>query len=169
MVPENEYHPYYKSYIDPLASSGKSIVEVLRETQNEVNAVLSNLPEEKESYSYAKGKWTIKELLQHVIDAERVFNYRALRFSRNDQTPLQGFDQDDFNNTADANNRSFQELLYEFYVLRVSTIAMYQSFSEDMLTRMGTASDNPMSVRALGYLTAGHLQHHMRVFQERYL
>ena len=169
MVPENEYHPYYKSYIDPLASSGKSIVEVLRETQNETNAVLSNLPEDKENYRYAEGKWTIKELLQHIIDAERVFNYRALRFSRNDQTPLQGFDQDDFNDTANANDRDFQELLYEFYTLRVSTIAMYQGFSEEMLKRIGTASDNQMSVRALGYLTAGHLKHHIRVFQERYL
>ena len=169
MVPENEYHPYYKSYIDPYASGGKSIVEVLRETQNATNALLSNLPEEKEHYRYAEGKWTIKELLQHIIDAERVFNYRALRFSRNDQTALQGFDQDDFNDTANANDRSFQELLYEFYVLRVSTIAMYQSFTEEMLTRIGTASDNPMSVRALGYLTAGHAQHHMNVFQKRYL
>jgi uncharacterized damage-inducible protein DinB len=169
MVPENEYHPYYKPYIDPLASSGKSIVEILRETQNELNAVLSDLPAEKEDYRYAEGKWTIKELLQHIIDAERVFNYRALRFSRNDQTALQGFDQDDFNSTANANDRSFQELLYEFYVLRVSTIAMYQSFTEEMLTRIGTASGNPMSVRALGYLTAGHGQHHVRVFQERYL
>lgn len=169
MVPENEYHPYYKSYIDPLASSGKSIVEVLRETQNETNTLLSNLPEEKEDYRYAEGKWTIKELLQHIIDAERVFNYRALRFSRNDQTALQGFDQDDFNNNANANDRPFQDMLYEFYTLRVSTIAMYQSFTEEMLARIGTASDNLMSVRALGYLTAGHLQHHMNVFKERYL
>lgn len=169
MVPENEYHPYYQPFIQPLASSGKTVVEVLRETQNEINAVLSNLPKEKEDHRYAEGKWTIKELLQHMIDAERVFNYRALRFSRNDKTELQGFDQDDFNNTANANNRDFQELLYEFYTLRVSTTAMYQSFSDEMLARVGTASGNLMSVRALGYLTAGHAQHHIRVFQERYL
>ena len=169
MVPENEYHPYYKPYINNLAASGKSIVEVLRENQNEVSAVLSNLPEEKEHYRYAEGKWTIKELMQHIIDTERVFNYRALRFARNDQSPLQGFDQDVFNETASANDRSFQEILYEFYLLRMSTIAMYQSFSDEMLKRIGTASDNPMSVRALGYLSAGHVGHHIRVFQERYL
>jgi hypothetical protein len=169
MVPENEYHPYYKSYIHDLASSGKSIVEVLRETQNEVNAILSNLPQEKENYRYAEGKWTVKELMQHCIDTERIFNYRALRFARNDSTALQGFDQDNFNDTAHANDRSFQEILYEFYLLRMSTIAMYQSFSEEMLMRIGTASGNPMSVRALGYLTAGHLKHHINVFQKRYL
>jgi uncharacterized damage-inducible protein DinB len=169
MVPENEYHSYYQPYMDVLNLNGESIVEVLRKTHSEANAVLSNLPEEKEHYRYAEGKWTIKELLQHVMDAERVFNYRALRFARNDQTPLQGFDQDDFNNTANANDRSFQEILYEFYLLRMSTIAMYQSFSEEMLTRIGIASDNPMSVRALGYLTAGHLKHHINVFQKRYL
>lgn len=169
MVPENEYHPYYQAFIHPLASSGKTIVEVLRETQNEINTVLSNLPNEKEDYRYAEGKWTIKQLLQHLIDSERIFNYRALRFARNDQTELQGFDQDDFNDTANANDRPFQEILYEFYVLRVSTIAMYQGFTDEMLARIGTASGNQMSVRALGYLTAGHSQHHIRVFQERYL
>ena len=169
MVPENEYHPYYQSFIEPIASSGKSIVEVLREAQNKVNAAVSNLPEEKIDYRYAEGKWTIKQILQHLIDTERVFNYRALRFSRNDKTELQGFDQDDFDSTADANKRELQDLLYELYVLRISTIAMYQSFSDEMLTRIGIASENPMSVRALGYLTAGHSDHHMRVFQERYL
>ena len=92
MVPENEYHPYYKSYIHGLASSGKTIKEVLLENQSEVNELLMNLPKEKEMYRYSDGKWTIKELLQHVIDTERIFNYRALRFARNDKTSLQGFD-----------------------------------------------------------------------------
>ena len=130
---------------------------------------MSNLPEEKEEYRYSEGKWTIKELMQHSIDTERIFNYRALRFARNDQTALQGFEQDTFNDVANANSRSFQEILYEFYLLRMSTIAMYQSFDEEALKRIGTASESPMSVRALGYLTAGHLQHHLRIFQERYL
>lgn len=169
MVPENEYHPYYKSYIHGLASSGKTIKEVLLENQSEVNELLMNLPEEKEMYRYSDGKWTIKELLQHVIDTERIFNYRALRFARNDKTSLQGFEQDDFNNESFANDRDFKEILSEFNSLRVSTIDMYYSFTDEVLKRIGTASGNPMSVRALGYLTAGHVQHHIRVFQERYL
>ncbi len=169
MVPENEYHPYYKSYIADLAASGKSIVQVLIENQQEVNSALSNLSEEKHDYRYADGKWTIKELMQHCIDTERIFNYRALRFARNDKAPLQGFEQDGYNEEAYANDRNFQEILNEFNAVRTSTIIMYQSFNDDAIKRIGTASDNPMSVRALGYLTSGHLAHHLKVFQERYL
>lgn len=169
MVPENEYHPYYKSYIHDLASSGKSITEVLSENQHTVNQVLENLPEEKHMYRYAEGKWTIKELLQHCIDTERIFNYRALRFARNDKLALQGFEQDDYNDEAYANDRDFEDVLSEFNAVRLSTIAMYQSLNDQALKRVGTASGNPMSVRALGYLTAGHIAHHIKVFQERYL
>ena len=169
MVPENEYHPYYKSYIHDLASSGKSITQVLMENQKDVNDLLMHLPQEKEMYRYAEEKWTIKELMQHIIDAERIFNYRALRFARNDKLALQGFEQDDYNDQSYANDRSFQEILSEFNAVRVSTIAMYHSFAEESLKRIGTASGNPMSVRALGYLSAGHVAHHLRVFQERYL
>lgn len=169
MIPENEYNPYYKPYIHDLTSSGKSIAEVLTESQEQVNAVLASLPEEKEDYRYAEGKWTIKELLQHAIDTERIFNYRALRFARNDKTALQGFEQDDYNDASFANGRDFKEILEEFNTLRMSTIKMYQSFTEEALTRIGTASGSPMSVRALGYLSAGHVNHHLRVFQERYL
>lgn len=169
MVPANEYHPYYKSYIADLASSGKPIVQVLTENQQEVNSLLSNLSNEKQNYRYAEGKWTIKELMQHCINTERIFNYRALRFARNDKSPLQGFEQDGYNEEAGANDRDFQEILTEFNAVRTSTIMMYQSFSNDALKQIGTASDNPMSVRALGYLSAGHIAHHMQVFQERYL
>jgi len=169
MVPENEYHPYYKLYIHELALSGKSIIEVLKENQQEVNSLLSNLPIEKENYCYAEGKWTLKELLQHCIDAERIFNYRALRFARNDATKLQGFEQDDFNEASKANDRKFQEILEEFNTVRASTISMYRSFTNEMLVRIGVASGNPMSVRALGYLTSGHVKHHLEVFRERYL
>ena len=169
MVPENEYHPYYKPYIHDLASSGKSIVQVLIEGQKAANDLLSTLPEEKHLYRYAEGKWTIKELMQHCIDAERIFNYRALRFARNDKTELKGFEQDDFNEMANANDRDFRELLAEFHAVRTSTIVLYRSFTNEMLQRIGTASGNLMSVRALGYLTVGHLNHHLKVFQERYL
>ena len=169
MIPENEYHPYYKSYIADLATSGKSIVQVLIENQEEVNSNLSELPKNKESYRYAKDKWTIKELLQHCIDTERIFNYRALRFARNDKTSLQGFEQDEYNDEAFANQRDFKQMLAEFNALRTSTIALYKSFKDESLKRIGTASENRISVRALGYLTAGHMAHHLKVFQERYM
>ena len=169
MVPENEYHSYYKPYIHDLASSGKSIVQVLTETGISLEEALSNLPKAKEDYIYEEGKWTIKELLQHIIDTERIFNYRALCFARNDKNSLPGFEQDDYNERSNANDREFKEMLNEFNAVRTSTIAMYKSFSDEALTNVGSVSGNPMSVRALGYLTSGHQKHHIRVFQERYL
>lgn len=169
MVPENEYNPYFKPFIEDLSKSGKSIVENLQETGRFLEEVVSSLPKEKELYRYAEGKWTIKELLLHIIDTERIFNYRALRFSRNDKTDVQGFEQDDYNDNANANERTLQSLLEEFKAVRLSTIALYKGLSDEALLRMGTASGNGISVRALGLITSGHQRHHIRVFQERYL
>ncbi|MFY0631323.1 MAG: DinB family protein [Flavobacteriaceae bacterium] len=169
MVPENEYNPYFKSFIEDLSSNGKSIVENLKETGQFLEDVVSNLSKEKELYRYAEGKWTIKELLLHIIDTERIFNYRALRFSRNDKTDVQGFEQDEYNDHSNANERELQNLLDEFKAVRLSTIALYQGLSDEALLRMGTASGNAISVRALGFITSGHQIHHIRVFQERYL
>ncbi len=169
MIPENEYNPYYKGYIEPLTSTGKTIIEVLIENKEMFIETLSSLPEEKLEYRYEEGKWTIKDILQHLIDAERVFSYRAIRFARNDQTPLPGFEQDDYVEIFDANQRNIEDMIEEFEHLRNSTIAMYQSFDEVSLRRIGTASNSPMSVRAIGYLFAGHVNHHLKVIKERYL
>tara|TARA_R110002073_G_scaffold8207_1_gene45684 strand:- start:121995 stop:122504 length:510 start_codon:yes stop_codon:yes gene_type:complete len=169
MVRENEYHPYFKSYIDTLLKNGKSIVENMIDSGDELDSILSNISKEKESYVYEEGKWTIKELLQHVIDTERIFNYRALRFARNDQTSIEGFEQDDYNDNVDANSRDFTEMLEEFKIARKNSIMLFKSFSEEALLRMGPASGNMISVRALGFLISGHQIHHIKVFQERYL
>lgn len=169
MVQENEYHPYYKPYIDSLSKNGKSIVENMIDSGNELENVLSNISKEEESYIYAEEKWTIKELLQHVIDTERIFNYRALRFARNDQTSIEGFEQDDYNENVDANSRDFQEMIEEFKIVRQSSIVLFKTFSENVLLRMGPASGNMISVRAIGFLISGHQIHHIKVFQERYL
>ena len=142
MLPENEYHPYFKTYIDPLVSNGKSIIENLIETGSFLEAIVSNLPKEKELYIYAEGKWTIKELLVHIIDTERIFIYRALRFARNDKTELQGFDQDDYNDNVDANGRALKDILEEFRTVRASSISLFKSFSDEALLRTGTASGN---------------------------
>jgi len=169
MLPENEYHPYFKTYIDPLVSNGKSIIENLIETGSFLEAIVSNLPKEKELYIYADGKWTIKELLVHIIDTERIFIYRALRFARNDKTDLQGFDQDDYNDNVDANGRALKDILEEFRTVRASSISLFKSFSGDALLMTGTASGNSISVRAIGYLMSGHQLHHIKIFKERYL
>ena len=166
---ENEFAHFYKPYIDAVASNGKSIVENLKDTLTEVLNTLSKISENKQEYRYAEGKWTIKELIQHLIDSERVFAYRALRFARNDSTVLSGFEQDDYVAVFDANTRDFDELLEEMELTRKSTILLFKSFGEKELIRVGVASGNNMSVRALGYVISGHLVHHFNIMKERYL
>lgn len=117
---------------------------------------------------YAPGKWAIKDLLQHLIDAERVFVYRAMRFSRNDKTELPGFDEDAYAANADMKTRSVADLLEEFSLLRRSTILFYKTLSADALQREGVASGNKISVLALGFTICGHPIHHMNVIRERY-
>tara|TARA_B110000908_G_scaffold79875_1_gene95714 strand:- start:39 stop:548 length:510 start_codon:yes stop_codon:yes gene_type:complete len=169
MVPKTEYAPYFERYIQLSVLKGKTIIENLESAQDEFERVLRNLPDSKHSYSYASGKWTLKELIQHVIDTERVFCYRALSFARNDQTPLPGFDQDVFVDNDTANERDYYDLLDEMKVLRKSSIQLFKSFSKEALLRIGVASDNKMSVRALGYLFSGHQVHHINIVKERYL
>lgn len=117
---------------------------------------------------YAPGKWTIKDLLQHIIDAERVFAYRAMRFARKDKTELPGFDEDYYAQNANVKARHVHELLEEFSSLRGANILMYKSFDRDTLLREGVASGNKISVAALGFTMCGHVIHHMNVIRERY-
>lgn len=169
MVPKTEYAPYFERYMQLSVLKDKTIIESLESAQDEFECVLRNLPDNKHSYSYATGKWTLKELIQHIIDTERVFCYRALSFARNDQASLPGFDQDVFVDNAAANNRDYYDLLDEMKVLRKSSIQLFKSFSKEALLRIGVASDNKMSVRALGYLFSGHQIHHINIVKERYL
>ena len=169
MIPKTEYAPYFEQYMQLSALKDKTIIESLESAQDEFESVLRNLPDKKHSYSYASGKWTLKELIQHIIDTERVFCYRALSFARNDQTPLPGFDQDIFVDNDTANERDYYDLLDEMKVLRKSSIQLFKSFSKEALLRIGVASNNKISVRALGYLFSGHQIHHINIVKERYL
>jgi uncharacterized damage-inducible protein DinB len=169
MVPKTEYAPYFERYMQLSVLKDKTIIESLESAQDEFDSVLRNLPDKKHSFSYATGKWTLKELIQHVIDTERVFCYRALSFARNDQTPLPGFDQDVFVDNDTANERDYYDLLDEMKVLRKSSTQLFKSFSKEALLRIGVASNNKMSVRALGYLFSGHQIHHINIVKERYL
>jgi uncharacterized damage-inducible protein DinB len=164
----NEYAPFYHTYvskIDPEAD----IIDFLKRQFEETNALLSNLTEAQELHRYAEGKWSIRELIGHMADAERVFIYRAMRISRGDQMPLPGFDQDDYVAAANFDSRSGANLLAEWGGLREATIAFAQGLSEEDGARLGVASDSPVSARALLYITAGHEKHHMDVIKERYL
>jgi uncharacterized damage-inducible protein DinB len=169
MIPKIEYAPYFEQYMQLVSKDEKSITENLVASQKEFDDLLRNLPVEKHNFSYAEGKWTLKEVIQHIIDTERIFSYRALCFSRNDKTSLPGFDQDVFVDNDNANDRNYYDLLDEMYVLRKSSIQLFKSFSDEALLRIGVASDNEMSVRALGYLFSGHQIHHVNVIKERYL
>ena len=129
----------------------------------------NKIPIEKHDYRYLDGKWTIKDVIQHMIDAERIFAYRALRFSRGDQTNLPGFEENTYAKTANATNRNWESLISEFEMVRKSTILLFESFNEEMLTLAGTANNGIMTVRALGFVIIGHCQHHLQVLEERYL
>lgn len=164
---ENEYAPFYENYIKSLGNV--NLIEILNLSLEEILNIFKNLPPEKLVYRYAEGKWTIKELIQHIIDSERVFNYRALRFSRNDATDLQGFDEDWYVANSNGNDRNFDDLLEEFINIRKSSISLFKSFTDEMLVMNGTANGSDMTVRALGFIIAGHQMHHLKVIKEKYL
>lgn len=164
----NEYASFYGGYINQV-SDEYTLVEELEISVHRLVKFVREIPMDKFDYHYAEGKWTIKDILQHLIDAERVFAYRALRFARNDKTELPGFEEDDYVLEANANKRSIQDLLTELLIVRQSTLALFKTFSNEQLLRIGIASNNPMSVRALGFVIIGHQNHHLKVFEERYL
>ena len=164
----SEYAAYFQSYINQV-SNEYSLIEELEISVHRLIKFVQNIPMDKFDYRYAEGKWTIKDILQHLIDAERIFSYRALCFARNDQSKLPGFEENEYVDEAHANQRSIQELLTELAVVRQSTLSLFKSFTLEDMKRIGTASDNPMSARAVGFIIIGHQNHHQRVFEERYL
>jgi uncharacterized damage-inducible protein DinB len=163
-----EYAPDTIMYIGLLPDDGL-ILKHLEENLTSTSDFLRSLSEEKLSYRYAEGKWTIKEILAHLIDDERIYSYRALRFARNDKTELPGFEQDDYALHSGANERTLEDLLHEFATVRHATISLFESFNNQALTRVGVASGNVMSVRAAAYHIAGHELRHLNVIKERYL
>jgi uncharacterized damage-inducible protein DinB len=169
MISKNEYSPYFEQYLKLVLNQEKSIGYWLYRSQKYFDETLRVLPEEKGNFVYATGKWTLKELIQHIVDTERIFCYRALSFARNDNTELPGFDQDIFIDFCNANSRDYYDLLDEMQTLRKSTIQLFESFTDEALLRKGVASNNKISVRALGYLFSGHQMHHLNVVKERYL
>ncbi len=162
----SEHAPYYARYIAQVPEG--DLLEILRAQVSEYDA-LFGLPESKGDYAYAPGKWSIKEVLGHVTDAERVFSYRALTFGRNDPGPLPSFDENAWMAPAGFGQRTLTDLRDEFRAVRQATLGLLGHLPQDAVTRTGTASGNPISVRALGYIIAGHALHHGKVLKERYL
>jgi hypothetical protein len=162
-----EFNAYYQPYIDKV--KGNSIAEIITHHSQETEEFYSSLPLQEAGFAYAPGKWSIAGVVQHVIDAERIFAYRALRFARGDAQALLSFDENNYAAAANADNRLFDKLLLEMNALRVATDLMLLSFDDEMLARTGTASGSPVTVNALAYIIYGHLLHHKQILQERYL
>ena len=163
----NEYNAYYQNYINN--AEALSLKEGLKFNHDRVLTFLEDILEAKHNYSYEEGKWTLKELLLHLIDTERIFVYRALCIAREDKTLFPGFDQDTYVATSRANNRQFQSLMNEYTMVRKATISLFDSFTDEMLMQIGTASNSPISARALGFIIMGHENHHCKIISERYL
>jgi uncharacterized damage-inducible protein DinB len=164
----DEFPAYFANYLNQV-SDEYTLVEELEISVHRLIKFVQNIPLDKFDYRYAEGKWTIKDILQHLIDAERIFAYRALRFARNDKTELKGFEENDYVDEANANKRSIQELLTELAVVRQASLSLFKTFSEEEFLRKGIASNNQISVRALGFAIIGHQNHHQKIFEERYL
>lgn len=163
-----EYAVYYSRYIDQIPET-THILQELKEGAKDFEKQLLSLSEEQLLYRYAEGKWSIKDILQHLIDCERIFMYRALRFSRNDQTPLPFFEEDDYAVAAEADKQSIKNLLKEFKTVRAATLSFFNNQSQKSLKRTGIASQAAMSVRACAWIICAHEKHHRSIMMERYL
>ena len=162
-----EHVAYYSRYIDlvPGADAGAALASQIGETL----ALLRTVDEKRALHRYAPGKWSIKEVVGHLMDGERVFGYRALRFARKDPTPLPGFDEELWTPAGNFDRLPLAELIQDFAALRVSTVRMFRSFEPEALTRTGQANGDLVSVRALAWITAGHELHHRSILRDRYL
>jgi hypothetical protein len=158
---------FYHNYIRQ--AEGSDLIQLLQDQQQAITEFFRSIPGDRWNTGYAPGKWSIKDLVQHMIDTERIFCYRALRFARNDATELAGFDENNFAQQANAGRRSKDALLEELAAVQQASLLLFQSFDEEQLEAAGTANGNRIYVRAIGFIIAGHALHHKKVVQDRYL
>lgn len=161
------YPAYAETYIKRVEAN--NIGQAVEKYSNSITTFFKNIPADKVEYRYAEGKWSIKEMLQHIVDAERVFAYRAMCIARHDQTPLPGFDENTYGAVSNAGARKWEDLLAEFESLRKATDLMLVSFTQDQLAQSGTTNSQPNTTEAIAYTIFGHILHHMNVVKERYL
>lgn len=163
----NEYAEFYANYVSLVEEA--DVVSALQKQPDELKNLLAALPEEKANFRYAEGKWSVKELLGHIIDGERVFSYRALRISRGDKTPLAGFEENSYVAGGNFSNSNLADLLEEFSLLRAANVLLFKNLTDAAWLRTGTASDAIVSVRALAFIMVGHVRHHANILRDRYL
>ena len=164
---EDEHAPFYGNYINLVPH--QDLIQVLRDQKVSTVQLFKSIPEDKAGSRYAPGKWSIKEVVGHICDTERIMSYRGLRIARGDQTPLPGFEQDDYVRFAEFDQRPFDELTAEFSSVRDATLSWVRGLDEQSLQRRGTANNMSVSVLALAYIIAGHERHHIGLLRERYL
>ncbi len=164
---EGDYNSFYQGYIDRVIHL--DVMAALAFAHEKTLNTLESIPEEKGSFRYAEGKWSIKEVIGHIIDCERIMAYRALRFARADTTPLEGFDENLYAPNSNVDPFKVKELVDHLKILRVSTVDLFMTFSDEMLNRKGLANESSCTVLALGYIIGGHALHHCNVLTERYL
>lgn len=173
--PEKSEYPVYSQHYFDLIKTRDDILNELHGNFFKIKSLMYSLPKEKLTYRYNTNKWTIKEILVHLIDDERIFAYRALRYARNDSTPLHGFEQNDYAKYSNANDRSLDAIFEEYWSVRVSTLLLFQNLPENSFLRSGSGIDtdgeikNERTVRALAYHIAGHELRHIKIIKERYL
>lgn len=164
---QNELPKYFDRYIKLVFTD--DLIAGLEEEMQDTIVTTLGLSSDLQEFRYAEGKWNLKEILMHLVDAERIFNYRALRFARNDKTELSGFEENDYVIASKADKRSIQSILDEYESVRNSTIQLFSNFTRDMLNQKGIANGVEISVRALGFTILGHEMHHKKIFEERYI
>ncbi|MCE1163906.1 MAG: DinB family protein [Bacteroidetes bacterium] len=168
MIKKPEAMPDYCRYYVNLAKEN-DLIESLKNSRDMTVKLLSSVPHSKENYSYAPGKWTVKQLVSHLADCERIYLYRALRFSRRDDTQLPGFEEDDYAKYANTENRTLKDLTEEYKLVRESGIILFEHITEEMLDFSGVANNVFYSPRSLGWMAAGHNIHHCNMLREKYL
>jgi len=164
---KNEYAEFYVNYISLVEEA--DVVSALQNQSSEMQKTLAEISAaEKENFRYAEGKWSVKELLGHIIDGERIFSYRALRISRGDQTPLAAFEENSYVANSNFGNSNLADLIEEFSLLRASNVLLFKNLTDEAWLRRGTASEAAVSVRALAFIMVGHVRHHENILRERY-
>lgn len=158
---------FYQPYINLVKE--ENVSKAIKKSGAQIKKFLKTIPRKKIDYAYAEGKWTIKEILQHLIDGERVFAYRAVTFARKDATHLPSFDENTWAQNAKIKNRKWKDLVEEFKTVRKSTELLFESFDDEQLLSTGTASNKTINVLAIGFICAGHPEHHIKIIKERYL
>ncbi|RNI27529.1 DinB family protein [Rufibacter immobilis] len=171
MIPKplpSEYNDYYHKYIQPIPDQ-TDVLELLLKQRQEVTQLFGRVTESEANFAYEPGKWSIKELLGHMNDTERIMAYRALCIARGEQTTLPGFDENAYVANSGFSQRTLAGLLKEHQVIREATVALFDTLPEEALSRVGSANGSPVSVRALAFIIAGHERHHLQILKERYL